>query len=138
MKKSILGALSALLILGLAVAAAAIPPVRANIPFAFHVGDVTLPAGEYVIRALDQSVGFTYMIQSRSSSESYFVPTAPGQKNYNDNNFQLTFTKYGASCFLSKIRTGSTEITTAKGRAERELSQLKSDKAPVIATLILK
>lgn len=62
MKKLLLAVFAGVLILGSAVVAAAMPPVRANIPFAFHVGDALLPAGEYVIRTTGHSVGTTYMI----------------------------------------------------------------------------
>ena len=136
MKKLLLAVFASVLILGSAVVAAAMPPVRANIPFAFHVGDAVLPAGEYVIRTTGHSVGTTYMIESRNGFETYFVATVPGEKQYNESGYQLTFTKYGNACFLSKIRAGSTEVTMAKGHTETELSQLKGDKVPVVASLM--
>jgi hypothetical protein len=137
MKRLLLAVFVGILIVGsVAVASAAAPSVRANIPFAFHAGDALLPAGEYTITVGGHpTLGYTIVIEARDGRETYFVPFTPGESTYKDSNYRLTFTKYGDAYFMSKVQVGVTEVTTSKSLAERKMAGLQGKKLPVVASL---
>lgn len=138
MKRLLFAVFAGILIVGsVAVASAAAPSVRANIPFAFHAGDALLPAGEYIITVGGHpTLGYTIVMQARDGCETYFVPFIPGETMYKDNSYRLTFTKYGDAYFMSKVQVGATEVKTFKSRAEKKMASLQGKKLPVVASMM--
>ena len=73
--------------------------MRVAIPFDFHVGAKTLPAGTYIV----QKQGDALQISDSSGHSAYVLSTAvknPAAKTDN----QLVFSRYGEESFLSEVR----------------------------------
>ena len=116
--------IAATLALGLMAATAmAQSKVVAEIPFAFYVGDTQLPAGSYVIKAVNASASRI----SGTSSESLSVAFIPNQiRNPSQQPAaKLVFNLYGSDYFLSEIWTGdgSTGMAVQKSKREVELAK---------------
>ena len=71
----------------------------ANIPFAYHVGQQTLPAGKYTVQ--ETSTHGLLQLRGNGSGHTIFVPVIPQDTGKNDS--KLTFGCYGAQCSLSEI-----------------------------------
>jgi hypothetical protein len=96
-----------------------------NIPFSFHVGQSTLPAGAYIVKSCTTTSGSPYIaIRSRSDANVIMqltLPTAVGNQNRKP---RLVFNGYGSNFFLSKILSPSDGIGAIliRGKLERELA----------------
>jgi hypothetical protein len=123
-------ALKALTVLAVAMTLA-VAPARAKqsdemtmtIPFAFTVGDTTLPAGTYRVRRTSATTG-TYLI-SNADGEIAAAVTSPARVQERDEaRAKLVFHIYGGEYFLSQIwlptSFSGTELATS--RRERRLA----------------
>jgi hypothetical protein len=85
----------------------------ANIPFAYHVGEKTLPAGTYTI-AKSTSSQSVFALRETDTGHEIFMPVVrhdSGDKNA----WNLTFSCYSGECSLSQIRmAGDSYNPTAK------------------------
>jgi hypothetical protein len=77
--------------------------LEANIPFQFHVGNTSLPAGRYIIHELEGNDLTVMQISSADGKqsalfdvESVQAKTAPGKS-------ELIFNRYGDRYFLSEM-----------------------------------
>jgi len=73
--------------------------MRVAIPFDFHVGDKTLPAGTYIV----QRQGEAIKLSDSNGHSAYVISSAvknPAAKTDN----QLVFSRYGEESFLSEVR----------------------------------
>jgi hypothetical protein len=71
----------------------------ANIPFAYHVGQQSLPAGKYTVR--ETNTRSILQLRDNASGHAIFVPVIPEDTGKNDS--KLTFGCYGNQCSLSEI-----------------------------------
>jgi hypothetical protein len=95
------------------------PANQITIPFAFQVGDQTLPAGEYQVGRVNQHTTVAQLIRSTDSKSAVVILTiAAGSKNKYVP--ELVFHRYGHQYFLYQIWTGT--------GAGRELSPSKREK----------
>lgn len=94
--------------------------VKTHVPFAFMVGDTTLPAGKYVIKPMDEgqirvamASGAPSVIHTVQSTEG--VEEAPRT--------ELVFHRYGDREFLSQIRIEGYQdgVALPPSTAEKEL-----------------
>ncbi|HXG66710.1 MAG TPA: hypothetical protein VNO70_16535 [Blastocatellia bacterium] len=78
--------------------------VTAKIPFAFTVGEKTLPAGEYTIQ-FPAATGLRsrLLIRSADSSSALIVLTNAASAKGNVEEPKLVFTRYGDQHFLSQV-----------------------------------
>jgi hypothetical protein len=74
-----------------------------NIPFEFHVGNVTLPAGQYRIHTLDESDLTGMEITSADGSASALFQVQAIVANPAPAKSVLIFNKYGDRYFLAKL-----------------------------------
>jgi hypothetical protein len=75
----------------------------AEVPFQFHVGNTTLPAGKYLIHQLEGS-GLTVMqISSMDGKVSELFNVGPTQAKSEPDKTELIFNKYGDRYFLSEM-----------------------------------
>jgi len=78
--------------------------IKANVPYAFVVGDTTLPAGAYTIRVAD---GFNnrdvLVIKSATGKTAVFFETAPVTGKSPMDKSELVFDKIGDTYFLSQV-----------------------------------
>jgi hypothetical protein len=107
MKKQILSNVLAATLLVIAAVASAYAgqavTLRAKIPFAFTIGEVSLPAGDYTFY-YDAA---TTMIKTESAhfNECVFL-THPGTSARDDGKVKIIFHQYGDQYFLSEVFNG--------------------------------
>ncbi len=103
-----------LLLLGVAlIVAVAIHPsqaqaqimdtVEVNVPFEFHVGNNTLPAGDYIIHPLEDADLTVLEIRSADGSASAFFDVQSVDAKVVPAKNEVTFQKYGNRYFLAKV-----------------------------------
>jgi hypothetical protein len=76
--------------------------VEANIPFAFDVGNVSLPAGKYVVTQSNSLL----TVRSADGAPAYFVLTSPLSGYGKPERRVLQFRLYGEKRFLSQVWSG--------------------------------
>jgi hypothetical protein len=126
MKKQFLGTFAMLSLLlalaALSVQAQSRNSIEVQIPFAFQVGDKTLPAGDYSIKQLSQD---TLLVESTNGDESVVAPAA-GRVESNPNAKpgmeKLVFRQYGDQYFLS-------QVWMTRGASGRELNMTEAERA---------
>lgn len=125
MKKQLLGTFAILSLLfalaAVSVQAQSRSRVTAHVPFAFQIGDKTLPAGDYSVKRLSQSAlliestdGQTRTIAQAQRS----IASDTGAKQATE---KLVFRQYGEQYFLS-------QVWMIKGGAGRELNMTKAER----------
>ena len=98
--------------------------IRADVPYAFMVGDTTLPAGKYEIRTLDDMTGVLEL--SSVNGHTTVIVDAETVKTKDQsiaNKCELIFNKVGDRYFLSQVFVAgsSTGSELAKSRMEKRL-----------------
>ena len=95
--------------------------MRADIPFAFNVGEKTLPAGVYTLSVINPSSDRRALqIRSRDGRFSAITQTSMSRGKYADE-ATLVFRRYGDRYFFAQIEIGAdaTTLVSARSRAER-------------------
>lgn len=95
--------------------------MRAAVPFAFHVGNTELPAGEYRITVLNPSSDQKVLqIRSTDGRASAIVNTL-GAKAKSFEQSKLLFHRYGDMYFFAQAQVAgeSTALAALKSKAER-------------------
>lgn len=109
--------------------------LEVDIPFQFHVGDVKLPAGKYIIRPLDDNDLTIMEITSTDGSTAALFDVQDAQANTTPANSELIFNKYGDRYFLSKLfdegNPDGSELP--KSRYEKRVGQATAEVAHVTA-----
>ena len=121
--------LLALAILAAPHVARAQEKVVVDIPFAFSVGKLTLPPGEYSVQRTD---GPFLLIQRTDGSALATVLSIATQANEIQSESKLVFHRYGDRYFLSQVwRAGyGTGRELPKSSREKELALIARHKAP--------
>jgi hypothetical protein len=115
MKKQILKGFTMLaLIVGIAFVSAVVSAngqsnrmIRANVPFAFTVGDKALPAGEYTASSITQS-NAAVVIRSSDSKDAAVRLSNAVKAGDSESQAKLVFHRYGQRYFLSEVWLGDT------------------------------
>lgn len=96
----------------------------ANIPFDFHVGTATLPAGSYIVKPADFTAG-VLQIQNKDNGKSALAPTFAGSPTNRETQPKLVFNRYGADYFLSKVCNPYRSIIhqLPRSKAEKEIAR---------------
>src|ERR1700730_11206128 len=76
---------------------------RVDIPFQFYAGNAKLPAGEYVVRMLDNSNLRVMEIRAADGSTSALFGVEDAQVNSAPPESELIFNKYGNRYFLAEL-----------------------------------
>jgi hypothetical protein len=118
-------AVAAILVVGASTARAEeIVLTNLKVPFAFMVGDVRLPAGDYSVR--EASMGEDVLeIVSADGHHLALASTIPGTPDRADKT-QLVFQKFGNEHFLSRLALGSgdeREVILTPHIMEREIAK---------------
>lgn len=95
--------------------------MRANVPFAFTVGDKNLPAGVYTVRVINpNSDRKALQIRSQDGRVSAITQTVSINAKL-DNNARLVFRRYGDRYFFAQaqIAGDTTSLVASRTRAER-------------------
>jgi hypothetical protein len=100
------------------------PRMWANIPFAFYAGEEMLPAGEYLFEMPDlghhTTTGSTLAVRTRDGSICVYLQAIAGGIYRSGPAYQVTFTRYGDSYFLSKVQNNDIESNLPKTRSEKK------------------
>jgi len=131
-------------ILGFAVAASAGGALEASnsvlmkIPFAFHAGDNLYPAGQYWIempRMGGYSAGTMVRISSQDGSSCQHLFSVRTRGVTSDTDYHVTFTKYGDTYFLAKVRNSDLGAEVAQSRAEKKVASELAGKTGGVASV---
>lgn len=97
--------------------------LKGTIPFNFHVGRATMPAGEYIVK-LATSPTWYVQIRSINGANVALVLTLPLITGNSTGAPKLVFNRYGSSYFLSKVVCPKDNIgrELMKEKLERELA----------------
>jgi hypothetical protein len=108
MKTKILAMAGAVLlsIIGAGVCGAQTRTLEVNVPFAFEVGNKTMPAGRYRVETVLTGNGSLQMLRSNSGEERLTISTMAAARNSGTPAPSLVFHRYGNRYFLAQIRTG--------------------------------
>ena len=114
------------------------PQLVANIPFAFSVGEKSLPAGEYTVRCTNpDSPAKILQLRSKNGHDSALVQTNSVIGKI-ENNARLVFYRYGDQYFFAQawLPADSIGMQTPRSRTEkaRELAREKRTTETVVAT----
>ena len=118
-----------------------VPQIEVNVPFAFVVGDTSLPAGKYEIRTIDDQANDVLEIRSANSRTAVVFDTSDTQTRGDqiESKTQLVFDKVGSQYFLNQIWVAgsSTGNELAKARMEKRLTNggSQSEKHSVVAVM---
>ncbi|MGB2889711.1 MAG: hypothetical protein WBC04_18615 [Candidatus Acidiferrales bacterium] len=96
------------------------PTLAGDIPFAFQVGDKTLPAGEYRVESMSTGSRDVQLIRQTDGSALTVVLTMAVDSKDGNSQPELIFNHYGNSYFLSQIWMGA--------ERGRQLSKSKREK----------
>jgi len=149
MRKQIYTAIATLALIGLFGALSAKAQtsngieLRADIPFEFTVGKVTLPAGEYTVKCATRQAADVLELRNRDGHARALVlmNSVVGKK---DKDARLIFNRYGNRYFFAQAWMPSAEIglKAPKSRAERaiqrELAGVKPQRQEVALTASIK
>jgi hypothetical protein len=102
------------------------PDLKAKIPFKFTVADTTLPAGEYMIKRLDDPNPNALELRNANDRIEVVFLTESAQADHSPAKSDLVFDKLGNRYFLSHIwvageKTGNRVI---EPRAEQKLEKM--------------
>ena len=105
--------------------------MKAQIPFAFAVGNRTFPAGEYTVGP----AGAVLQIRSTDGKKSIYALHRSVQRPVTESQWRLVFNHYGDTYFLSELwgpgdNTGQQLVMSPR---ERELAQGKSEIRTLVA-----
>jgi hypothetical protein len=99
--------------------------LKANIPFAFSVGNKTMPAGEYTFSCTNPSSDLKVLqLRSIDGHESALMRTSSVTgKRYDD--AKLVFDRYGDRYFLAQVwlASDSNGMQAPKSRTQREIAR---------------
>jgi hypothetical protein len=112
-------------------------PLAVKIPFAFTVGNATLPAGDYRVQKVREDSP-VLLIRSQDAGQSAMVMTTAAQANDEPSQSKLVFSCYGKRCFLSQIwAAGSSNVRQLiKSAREKELVQIAGIESKREVTLV--
>ncbi len=77
--------------------------LEVNIPFQFYAGDTKLPAGQYVVRMLDNTDSKVMEISTPDGSTSALFEVEDAQADAAPSKSELIFNKYGNRYFLANV-----------------------------------
>jgi hypothetical protein len=108
-----------------------------KIPFAFHAGSRLMPAGDYRIE-MPEMGGFATGTMLKISTpdgvicEHLFSMRIDGVTT--DNDYHVTFSKYGDSYLLSKVRNSNLGAQLARSQSEKKMSHEFAKGSPSVST----
>jgi hypothetical protein len=108
--------------------------IVAQVPFAFHAGSKTVPAGTTVIQLADRS-GMTLSIRNPDEKVNLFAGSLPGTPPRGAGN-TLVFHRYGDHYFLTEIRVAGSDISYRLPQSGQE-KELRAQNLPAAEETLL-
>lgn len=105
--------------------------IAVEIPFAFHAGRTTMPAGDYIIREARDGV---LSIMAASGEHTLVLSRGETTGESGDGIPSLVFACYGPDRFLSEVRSGcdGTYYRVAKTKSEERLAKAAESPGTVL------
>jgi hypothetical protein len=103
-----------------------------NIPFAFTVENVRLPAGHYVVSS---ELGHEWKLSSFHHGGNTFFHITPDEIRALPGQSKLVFHRYETEYVLSEIDDGSTKIKATLSAGKREKQLLRGNAQPEISVV---
>ena len=124
-------------LLGLVLATLSVPvPAQAqsvalsvNVPFAFHVGNKTLPAGTYTVLRQGEAIQI-----SGTNGHNAFVLSNSEPNQTPEMDSQLVFNRYGDDCFLSEVRWNGYRSSRGIAKSSTETALAKAQSVSKVLT----
>lgn len=116
---------AALLVVASPTAARADENIVATVPFAFIVGSVRMPPGDYVIRETTDAPDLL-SIESKDGRYTSFILAIPAASDQQAGRSELVFEKFAGRLFLSRVEAGDGdgfEIVLTPAIMEREIGR---------------
>jgi hypothetical protein len=86
--------------------------MKASVPFDFHVGQQTFPAGEYLVERVGrQTIQESLLISSPDGKHSALVRTSPLTGAKGNEGASLVFYRYGDVSFLRQVRGVESDLS---------------------------
>jgi len=110
--------------------------VKADIPFAFNIGNTSLPAGEYTL-ATNPGSRVVYVIDAQGATRMTFVPMI-GNASVSGDDSKLVFRVYGTRHYLGGVwnatmRSGGMLMKTPAER-EMEIASTRVTRVVLVAS----
>lgn len=105
----------------------------ASVPFSFHVGDKSFPAGAYSVRQLNPSSDRVALeIKSADGRIRKVTLTSFVRGGGTAEGSRLVFTRYGGQYFLAQVwaGAGADGLALPTSRSERTLARKAGERAP--------
>jgi hypothetical protein len=100
--------------------------LEVNVPFAFEVGNKTLPAGGYRVESVATGTGSIEVLRGNSGGVRLTISTMTTISNSGTPPSALVFHRYGGRYFLAQIRTGDGHTREVfPSQQEKELARSK-------------
>jgi hypothetical protein len=132
-KRQVFGLTVLLFVLGAVLAnAQSSTSLMSNIPFGFIVGDVALPAGEYIIQRYNSS---TTLLLTDRKSHTLYIPVMSVAKAVGVGNDKLVFHQVNGQYFLASIWTSDNYIGGVLFPPRHEREMLAQGGQPVVTEL---
>jgi len=109
-------------------------PLEVNVPFAFEVGNNTLPAGSYRVESVPTGAGSIEILRSNRGDIRLPISTMTTAPTSGIPASALVFHRYGNRYFLAQIRTGdghAREVFPSKQEKELARSERRIEVALV-------
>lgn len=112
-------------------------PMVVNIPFDFVAGNLTLPAGEYAVKA-GGTMQTLLLVDRKDATASAFLNTNAAVANEIQSESKLIFNRYGDRYFLSQVWTqgSSGGRQLLKSAREKEVAQFAKMETEGQVTLV--
>jgi hypothetical protein len=113
--------------------------VKADVPFDFVVGNRAYPAGEYILKAVQNDGGGVIRIENVQEVSFAFITSNPCAKAVPSTETKLVFHRMGGHYFLYQVWTAGnvTGREFPKGRVEVELAQNHEQPELVILAAVI-
>jgi len=116
MKRTLFGALTLLVVALVVTTGFAQSKDRADVPFAFSVGDSNLPQGSYTLIEVSDHV---ICVRNNATNQSVMI-VVENEESTKPQAPRLVFHQYGGSYFLAEAWTGGDGIEFPAGSLEKE------------------
>jgi hypothetical protein len=96
-------------------------PVRVSIPFQFHVGNATLPAGDYTVRLVNPDSDAQTLQISQQDGRANAIINMIGATGNGQATTRLNFRRYGNQYYFAEIWVDGEKdgLQAPKAKAER-------------------
>jgi hypothetical protein len=99
--------------------------LQVNVPFAFNVGNATMPAGEYNVSIINPTASGSVLKISSLDGRSTAMTRTTDINSWSTDSAKLTFRHYGARYFLAEVwmESESTGLAAPKSKSEKTLQR---------------